>query len=88
MELLGETASAASGGTGSEALRSRYASKINTAPRAAVVGSVPMGATSQSVRNDIRRSEKSVEKVSRHTGRDDRATVEQVQYNTLMNKNE
>ncbi|CAM9849961.1 unnamed protein product, partial [Scytosiphon promiscuus] len=33
---------------------------------------------SQSVRNDIKKSEKSGEKMSRHTGRDDRATVEQV----------
>ncbi|CAN0057452.1 unnamed protein product, partial [Hapterophycus canaliculatus] len=41
------------------------------------VGGAGGGGASQSVRNDIKKSEKSGEKMSRHTGRDDRATVEQ-----------
>lgn len=79
--LLGEGGAVGlSGGGGSEALRSKFESKINTASRDREGGH---GAgrgkgASQSVRNDIKKSEKSGEKVSKHTGRDDRATVEQV----------
>ena len=80
MTLLGEAdgdgrslggGTAGGSGTG-EALRSRFESKINTSSRQ------PGGVASQSVRNDIKKSDKSGEKISRHTGRDDRATVEQV----------
>lgn len=73
--LLGEADSGViGGGATGEALRSKFESKINTEiiPRQAT------GGASQSVRNDLKRTEKSGEKVSRHTGRDDRATVEQV----------
>lgn len=91
--LLGEAGGAggvgASGGGGGEAaIRSRFESKLlNTASRdrdqdgegkGGGGGSGGRGASSQSVRNDIKKSEKSIEKTSRHTGRDDRATVEQV----------
>lgn len=71
--LLGEADSGVIGGGGAtgEALRSKFESKINTEI-------ISTGGASQSVRNDIKRTEKSGEKVSRHTGRDDRATVEQV----------
>lgn len=84
MALLGEAGGAgASGGGGGEALKSRFEGKINTASMdtnggGGGGGAGGAGVASQSVRNDIRRSEKSGEKVSRHTGRDDRATVEQV----------
>lgn len=83
MALLGEAGGVgASGGGGGEALRSRFESKINVAARGSAGmnggGSGGAGVASQSVKNDLRRSEKTVEKVSRHTGRDDRATVEQV----------
>ncbi|CAM9714750.1 unnamed protein product, partial [Ectocarpus sp. 4 AP-2014] len=77
--LLGEAGGAgAAGSGGGEALRSRFESKLNTASRDGGGGGGGGGPQSQSVRNDIKRSEKSGEKTSRHTGRDDRATVEQV----------
>ncbi|CAN0053170.1 unnamed protein product, partial [Ectocarpus fasciculatus] len=77
--LLGEAGGAGAAGTGGgEALRSRFESKLNIASRDGGGGGGGGGPQSQSVRNDIKRSEKSGEKVSRHTGRDDRATVEQV----------
>ncbi|CAB1096570.1 unnamed protein product [Ectocarpus sp. CCAP 1310/34] len=77
--LLGEVGGAgAAGSRGGEALRSRFESKLNTASRDGGGGGEGGGPQSQSVRNDIKRSEKSGEKTSRHTGRDDRATVEQV----------
>ncbi|CAM9800854.1 unnamed protein product, partial [Ectocarpus sp. 12 AP-2014] len=78
--LLGEAGGpGAAGGGGGEALRSRFESKLNIASRdGGGGGGGGGGPQSQSVRNDIKRSEKSGEKTSRHTGRDDRATVEQV----------
>lgn len=77
--LLGEAGGAgATGSGGGEALRSRFESKLNIASRDGGGGGGGGGPQSQSVRNDIKRSEKSGEKTSRHTGRDDRATVEQV----------
>ncbi|CAN0315715.1 unnamed protein product [Ectocarpus sp. 6 AP-2014] len=77
--LLGEAGGAgAAGSGGGEALRSRFESKLNIATRDGGGGGGGGGPQSQSVRNDIKRSEKSGEKTSRHTGRDDRATVEQV----------
>lgn len=81
MTLLGEAGGAgATGGGGGDALKSRFESKINTATRDCGRGGEAGGGgvASQSVRNDIRKSEKTGEKASRHTGRDDRATVEQV----------
>jgi len=39
---------------------------------------------SQSVRNDIERSEKTLQKRASHTGRDDRATTEQVSRRIMM----
>lgn len=81
MTLLGEAGGSGAGsGGGGDALKNRFECKINTAVRDAG-GAGGAGATSQSVRNDIRRSEKTGEKVSKHTGRDDRATVEQVRTN-------
>ena len=91
--LLGEAGGAgAAGGGGGEALRSKFESKINTASRDAGGGGGGGGGggtggrgASQSVRSDMKKSEKSVEKTSKHTGRDDRATVEQVRGDKVLN---
>ncbi|CAM9393089.1 unnamed protein product, partial [Discosporangium mesarthrocarpum] len=72
-------AAGAAGGGAADAIRSRFEGKINTATRACGPGVGPgAGTASHSVLNDIRRSDKSTQKQSRHTGRDDRATAEQV----------